>query len=102
MGKSSIRIGNRNVTVSNLDKVLYPSGNFTKSQVIEYYVHAGRFLLPHFKNRPVTLVRYPDGVLGKSFYEKQAPTFTPDWITTFPVPRIEGGVIHYILINNLP
>lgn len=102
MGKSSIKIGSREITVSNLEKVLYPEGKFTKFQVIEYYVNVGRFLLPHFKNRPVTLVRFPDGVLGKSFYEKQAPKFTPDWIKTFPVPRSEGGFINYILINDLP
>jgi bifunctional non-homologous end joining protein LigD len=102
MGKSSLRIGNRDVPVSNLEKVLYPETAFTKLQVIEYYVKVGGFLLPHFKNRPVTLVRFPDGVSGKSFYEKQAPKFTPDWVKTFPVPRAEGGVIDYILINDLP
>ena len=102
MGKSSLRIGNRDVPVTNLEKVLYPEAGFTKLQVIEYYVKVGGFLLPHFKNRPVTLVRFPDGVNGKSFYEKQAPKFTPDWVKTFPVPRAEGGVIDYILINDLP
>src|SRR5262245_37563874 len=102
MGKTSIRAGDRDVSVTNLEKVLYPEVGFTKLQVIEYYVKVGRFLLPHFKNRPVTLVRFPDGVSGKSFYEKQAPKFTPNWVKTFPVPRTEGGFIDYILINDLP
>jgi bifunctional non-homologous end joining protein LigD len=102
MGKETIRVGNRNLTVSNLDKILYPGNKFTKAQVIEYYVKAGPFLLPHFKNRPVTLVRFPDGVSGKSFFEKDAPKFKLDWIKTFPVPRMKGGVINYIVINDLP
>src|SRR5436190_2678114 len=102
MGESTLKVGKRKVPVSNLDKVLYPGGRFTKADVINYYVEVGRFLLPHFKNRPVTLVRYPDGVFGKSFYEKNAPGFTPKWVRTFPVPRVEGGVINYILVNDLP
>jgi len=101
MAESAITVGARRIVVSNLDKVLYPDGPFTKAQVIDYYVRVSAFLLPHFKNRPVTLVRYPDGPFGKSFYEKNAPKFTPDWVTTFPVPRSEGGVIQYILINDL-
>src|SRR5438552_2001397 len=102
MPKSAIKIGKTLVAVSNLEKALYPAGPFTKAQVIEYYVGVSRWLLPHFKNRPVTLVRYPNGVFGKSFFEKDAPGFTPAWIRTFPVPRRNGGVINYILINDLP
>ncbi len=102
MGKSAIRVGKRSITVSNLDKVLYPGGRFNKASVIEYYSNIAPVLLPHFKNRPVTLVRYPDGVFKESFYEKNAPGFTPNWVKTFPVPRSEGGKINYILINDLP
>ena len=102
MEKSVLRVGNRRIAVSNLDKVLYPGGQVTKARVIEYYSHIALVLLPHFKQRPVTLVRYPDGVFKESFYEKNAPGFTPDWVKTFPVPRSEGGVINYILINDLP
>jgi bifunctional non-homologous end joining protein LigD len=61
------------VAVSNPDKVLYPVGKFTKANVVEYYRGVARFLLPHFRNRPVTLKRYPDGVYGEAFYEKDAP-----------------------------
>jgi bifunctional non-homologous end joining protein LigD len=102
MPKAAIKIGKRVVAVSNLDKVLYPGGRFTKADVLDYYARVGPFLLTHFENRPVTLVRYPDGVFGESFFEKNAPGFTPDWVATFPVPRSEGGVINYILINDLP
>jgi bifunctional non-homologous end joining protein LigD len=89
------------ITVSNPDKVLYPVG-FTKSQVIDYYRRVAKYLLPHLKDRPVTLKRYPDGVTGGHFYEKRAPRYTPEWVKTFPVPRSEGGTpIPYILINDI-
>ena len=98
-----LAIDGRNIPVSNLDKVLYPQAKFTKGQVIDYYVRSSQYILPHLEDRPVTLKRFPDGVRGKSFYEKDAPTFTPDWVHTFPVPRREGGPdIRYILINDLP
>jgi bifunctional non-homologous end joining protein LigD len=69
--------------------------------VADYYRRVAPFLLPHFRNRPVTLKRYPNGVHGEAFYEKDAPSFTPEWVKTFPVPRHNGGPdINYILIND--
>jgi bifunctional non-homologous end joining protein LigD len=92
----------RKVAVSNPDKVLSPGGKFTKGGVVEYYRRVARFLLPHFRNRPVTLKRYPNGVYSEAFYEKDAPGLTPEWVNTFPVPRREGGPdINYILINDV-
>src|SRR5689334_2107923 len=89
--KSSIlKVQGRDIEVSNLDKLMYPSAGFTKAQVIDYYIRVAGYLLPHLKNRPVTLKRYPDGVTGEHFYEKDAPSFTPSWIKTFPVPRVGG------------
>src|SRR3989442_8637449 len=100
--KAELKVGKRKLSVSNLDKVFYPAGKFTKGQVIEYYVRVAPFLLPHFKDRPVTLKRYPDGIRGEFFYEKDAPGFTPAWVKTFPVPRRSGASdIHYILVNDV-
>src|SRR4051812_22622408 len=97
----SLRIGGQTVSISNPDKVFYNAGKFTKLEVVNYYLAAAPFLLPHFRDRPVTLKRYPNGVHGEVFYEKDAPSFTPDWVKTFPVPRREGGPdINYILIND--
>lgn len=97
-----LRIDGRDVPVTNLDKVLYPEAGFTKAQVIDYYIRVSEHLLPHFKDRPVTLKRYPSGIHGQFFYEKDEPSFAPDWIQTFPVPRRAGGPnICYILINDL-
>src|SRR4051794_2349213 len=87
--------------ISNPDKVLYPAASFTKRDAVEYYQRVAPYLLPHFRNRPVTLKRYPDGVHGDAFYDKDAPAFTSKWVKTFPVPRHEGGPdINYILIND--
>jgi bifunctional non-homologous end joining protein LigD len=99
-----LTVGRRHVTVSNLDKVLYPGTRFTKAKVIDYYVKISKYLLPHLKDHPVTLKRFPDGVFGEAFYEKDAPSFTPTWVKTASVPRREtpGPDIRYILINDLP
>lgn len=89
------------VAVSNPDKVLYPAAGFTKTDVVEYYLRVSRVLLPHLKDRPITLKRYPDGAGRAAFYEKNAPGFAPKWIKTTPVPRAGGGPdINYVLIED--
>ena len=66
-----VDVESRKIALSNLDKVLYPSVRFTKGQVIDYYVRISKHLLPHLKDRPITLVRYPNAVCGEFFYEKE-------------------------------
>lgn len=102
--KEQLQVNGRSIAVSNLDKVLYPGHRFTKAKVLDYYVRVSKYLLPHLKDRPVTLKRFPNGVYGEFFYEKDAPAFTPDWVETFPVPRRErnGPDIRYVVINDLP
>ena len=78
--KTALEIGGRTLQVSNLDKILYPANRFTKGQVIDYYIKVAPHILPHLKNRPLTLKRYPDGVTAEHFYEKDAPSYTPSWI----------------------
>lgn len=88
------------VAFSNPDKPYFPSG-FTKGEMIRYYLEVAPFILPHLRQRPVTLIRFPNGVRGESFYEKNAPAHTPEWVSTFDVPRHRHeGVIHYILVNS--
>ena len=79
------RLPLREVKFSNLDKVFWPEEGYTKGDLIEYYRSMGPWLLPYLKNRPVVLTRYPDGINGKSFYQKDAPGFVPDWIQTIPI-----------------
>ena len=98
-----MKIGGHEVPVSNLDKVFYPSVGFTKAQIIDYYIRISPVLLPHLKDRPLTLKRYPEGVNGMFFYEKRCPPYRPKWVETAPVwsDRNEEE-IHFCLANNLP
>jgi bifunctional non-homologous end joining protein LigD len=101
--KQQLTVDGRTLTLTNLEKVLYPAVGFTKAQVIDYYARVSQWILPHLCNRPVTLKRFPDGVQGEAFYEKDAPRFTPDWVRIAPVPRRNGGnPIRYVLINDRP
>ncbi len=99
--KSTLEIEGRKVEVSNLDKVFYPKAGFTKGQVIDYYIRVSSVLLPHLKNRPISLKRYPDGVEGFFFYEKQCPSHRPNWVKTAKVAKTEGGEIDYCVMNDL-
>jgi bifunctional non-homologous end joining protein LigD len=100
--KVEIEVGGKKLAVSNLGKVLYPKAGFTKGQVIDYYIGISPVLLPHLKNRPITLKRYPDGVEGFFFYEKQCPSHRPAWVKTTEVPsRRDAGKIDYCMINEL-
>jgi len=98
---TEVKVGSKTLRLSNLDKVLYPEAGFTKGQVIDYYTRVAPALLPHLKNRPLTLKRYPNGVEGKFFYEKQSPSHRPDWVKTVPVPA-RGRTIDFTLANDLP
>ena len=79
------RVPLREVKFSNLDKIFWPEEKYTKGDLIEYYRSMAPWLLSYVKDRPVVLTRYPDGINGKSFYQKDAPGFVPDWIQTIPV-----------------
>jgi bifunctional non-homologous end joining protein LigD len=84
------------------DRVLFPQSGFTKDDAVDYYRAISKWLLPHLKNVPVSFKRYPDTVRGESFWEKDAPSFTPEWVRTAAVPRRSGDSdIRYILINDL-
>ena len=89
------------VKFSNLEKVFFPKTRFTKGNMIQYYVAVAPYILPHLRKRPVTLIRFPDGVTGERFYEKNAPRFAPDWIHRAPVERRHHeGKIDYIVIDD--
>ncbi len=102
-GKSEVTVGGRTFHVSNLGKVLYPEVGFTKAQVIDYYVRIAPVLLPHLKNRPITLKRYPNGVDGFFFYEKRCPSHRPCWVKTAAVARRhkDDETIHYCVMDDL-
>jgi bifunctional non-homologous end joining protein LigD len=92
-----VQVEGRRLSLSNLDKVLYPAVGFTKGQVIDYYTRVAPVLLPHLRDRPLTMKRYPDGVEGEFFYEKRIPSHAPEWIR-----REQVGKIEYIVCDELP
>ncbi len=83
--ESIVEIDGREIKLSNLSKVLYPKAGFTKGQVIDYYLRIVPALLPHLQDRPLTLKRYPEGVEGLFFYEKNCPSYRPKWMKTAKV-----------------
>ena len=101
--KAELVVEDRKIPVSNLDKVLYPKAGFTKGQVIDYYIRVAPVLLPHLKDRPLTMKRYPDGVEGEFFYEKNCPSHRPKWVKTAKVWS-EGNnrMMDYCLAQDLP
>jgi bifunctional non-homologous end joining protein LigD len=103
MRNNPTKIAGRTLIVSNLNKVLYPAAGFTKGQVIDYYMRISEVLLPHLKNRALTLKRYPDGVDHDYFYEKQCPSFRPRWMQVARVwSRHRQRTINFCLVNDLP
>ncbi len=89
------------VEFSNLQKMFFPKAGFIKGDMIKYYIDVAPAMLPHLKDRPITMIRFPDGIHGEHFYEKNAPGFAPDWIRTTPVARTDRDEpINYILIND--
>ncbi len=104
MGKPEVvEIEGKHLSLTNLDKVLYPATGFTKGQVIDYYARIAPVLLPHLAGHPLTLKRYPEGVDKEYFFEKNATKHRPDWVKTAPIWS-EGNQrnVNYILANDLP
>jgi bifunctional non-homologous end joining protein LigD len=85
-----VTIGGRDLSLSNLDKVLWPATGFTKGAMIDYYARVAPVLIPHLAGRAITLRRWPNGVEGGSFFEKNCPSHRPDWL-----PTVEMGDIAY-------
>ena len=102
-GGVEVTVEGRTLKLTNLDKVMYPRTGFTKGELIGYYAAIAPALLPHLRDRPLTLKRYPDGVEGEHFYEKQCPSYSPDWVQTAPVwSGYTEREIDYCLCQDLP
>jgi bifunctional non-homologous end joining protein LigD len=100
--KVEVAVDGRQLTLSNLDKVLYPQAHFTKAEVIDYYSRIAPVLLPHLKGRPLTLKRYPNGVDAPFFFEKQAPAHRPSWVKTVPIySGSNERDIDYVVVDGL-
>ncbi len=101
--KAELIVEGKTLPISNLDKVLYPKVGFTKGQVIDYYIRIAPVLLPHLRDRPLTMKRYPNGVEAEYFYEKNCPSHRPKWVKTAKVWS-EGNnrMMDYCLAQDLP
>ncbi|MCO8273375.1 non-homologous end-joining DNA ligase [Actinoplanes sp. TRM 88003] len=101
-----VSIDGRDLELSNLDKLMYPAAGFTKGEVIDYYTRIAPVMLPHLAGRAVTRIRYPNGVDGVHFFEKNKPGGTPDWVRleTLPVPGSTRSreTIDFVVVDELP
>jgi bifunctional non-homologous end joining protein LigD len=104
--KVAVSVEGRTLTLTNLGKVLYPDTGFTKAEVLDYYQRVAPVLLPHIAGRPLTLKRYPEGVEGEAFFQKNVTAYRPDWIRTARIPsessRGRGGDVTYLVVDDLP
>ncbi len=96
-----ITVEQKNVKLTNIDKIFWPEKKYTKGEMINYYIKIYPYIQKYLKNRPLSLNIYPDGIDGNSFYLKNRPDYAPDWLTTTPVIAKENKSINYIIINNL-
>jgi len=96
-----VEIDGHRLAVSNLEKVMYPMIGFTKAQVIDYYVRIAPVMLPHIRDRGITLRRWPDGVTENSFFEKRCPSYRPGWVGTCLGPGDRRGGIEYCRLDSV-
>ena len=101
MARVEVEVEGHRLSLSNLDKVMYPATGFAKGQVIDYYTRIAPALLPHLQDRPLTLKRYPNGVEGGHFYEKQCPSHRPEWVRSEPVV-LSSKTIQFCICDDLP
>ncbi|WP_243274410.1 non-homologous end-joining DNA ligase [Streptomyces albus subsp. chlorinus] len=93
-------IGGHRLSLSNLDKVLYPATGFTKGEAIHYYASVADAVLPHLDGRPLSFLRFPDGVEGEKFFTKHVPPGTPSWVTRRKISVVSKEPLHQVLIQD--
>jgi bifunctional non-homologous end joining protein LigD len=94
-----MRIGNKSFEISNPDKVYFPNEGITKGEVLDYYRSISELMVPLIRSRPVSMLRFPDGINGERFYQKDAPLYFPSWIKKTRIKK-EGGTVNQVLCNN--
>jgi bifunctional non-homologous end joining protein LigD len=91
-----VRVDGREIEISRPEKVLFPEDGLTKGDLVEYYARIAPHMLPHLRDRPLTLERYPNGINTKRFFQKEVSSYFPKWIRTVTVPKVGGTVTHVI------
>ncbi len=98
MSERTIRVGKRDIRITHDDKVLFPDSGITKGELVDYYARVAPHAVKHWKGHPVSMQRYPDGIVGKSFFQKDAPDYFPDWIERCALEK-EGGTVSHAVAN---
>jgi bifunctional non-homologous end joining protein LigD len=98
---SELKVGGHSIEVSRPDKVLFPSDGITKADLVEYYRQIGPVMIPHLRNRPLMMQRFPDGIDREGFIQQQIPAYFPEWIQRVRVPKEQGGVITHAVCNDV-
>lgn len=96
-----VTFGRYTVTLTSESKLLFPKANITKKELIQYYERIAPIMIPHMKNRPLSMHRYVHGITEEGFYQKDAPDYFPSWIAVAPIKKQEGGIVRYVLCNNV-
>jgi bifunctional non-homologous end joining protein LigD len=97
----TLELGDRKVKLTNLGQVVWPSLGLTRRDLLHYYTDVAPHLLPHLRDRPMLIKRYPKGAAGEYVLTKRAPALRPDWLRTCPVTNVSGSVIHFPVIDDL-
>ena len=95
-----VKIGSREMEISRPEKILFPEDGITKGELIEYYASIAPRILPHLRNRPLTLERYPDGIHKQRIFQKEVSSYFPQWIRRVAVKKV-GGVVNQLLCNDV-
>ncbi len=98
--KEKMKFGKYSVEISNRDKVFFPNSKYTKGDLIDYYEKISELMIPYMKDRPISMLRFPDGINDKQFYQKDAPDYFPDWIEVKRVKKQDGGSTNYVICSN--
>lgn len=99
--KNPFLVEGREVNLTNLEKIYFPEINGSKAELIDYYIRMSPYILPYLKNRPFSMLHYPDGIYGKTFFQKQRPEDAPEWLQSAALPSGEKS-IDWCLVNDLP
>lgn len=96
----TVTVDGREIEISHPDKLIYPDASIPKRLVVEYYVRIAEAMLPHLQGRPISMQRFPEGLGGEGFYQKEIPDYFPDWIDRVEVPKKEGGHLTQVTVDN--
>lgn len=96
MADEAIRIGDRQIELSNVDKVLFPGDGISKGDLVAYYRRIGETALEYYRDRPLTMHRFPDGIEAEGFFQKQIPDHFPDWIDRTRLEKEDGEIVHVL------